>query len=134
MGKPSRSYRVFWSLTSSSSGTKYLTPLAVGTILYNLVDSPAGVIPVAHVDPSKDGLTDEWWASGGHGSKLLESRLYTGPDAIYNPEKMKGLPIGIQVVGRLWQDEKVVAIMKVIDDALGPRGFGPGTSPVVEKS
>lgn len=104
--------------------------MAVGTALYNLVDSPAGVIPVTRVDPSKDGVTDEWWANDGHGSKLLESRLYRGPEAIYNPEQMKGLPIGVQIVGRLWQDEKVIAVMKVVDNALGPRGFGPGTSPL----
>jgi hypothetical protein len=29
-------------------------------------------------------------------------------------------------VGRKWDDEKVVSIMHVVDEALGPRGFGPG--------
>ena len=33
---------------------------------------------------------------------------------------------GVQIVGRNWEDEKVIAIMHVVDKALGPRGFGPG--------
>ena len=40
---------------------------------------------------------------------------------------MEGLPVGIQVVGQPWGEEKVLAIMHVIDGALGPRGFGPGS-------
>ena len=32
---------------------------------------------------------------------------------------------GVQIVGRNWEDEKVIAIMHVVDKALGPRGFGP---------
>jgi hypothetical protein len=31
-----------------------------------------------------------------------------------------------QLVGRTWEDEKVLAMMGVLDDALGERGFGPG--------
>lgn len=28
-------------------------------------------------------------------------------------------------MGRKWEDEKVIAIMHVVDRALAPRGFGP---------
>lgn len=35
--------------------------------------------------------------------------------------------VGIQIVGRRWEDEKVIATMRAIDQALGPRGFGPGS-------
>ena len=38
---------------------------------------------------------------------------------------MKGLPVGVQIVGKSFEDEKVVAMMKIVDDALGPRSFGP---------
>lgn len=31
------------------------------------------------------------------------------------------------MVGRHWEEEKVLAVMKIIDKALGPRGFGPGS-------
>lgn len=33
----------------------------------------------------------------------------------------------VQVVGKKWEEEKVIEMMKVVDQALGPRGFGPGS-------
>jgi Asp-tRNA(Asn)/Glu-tRNA(Gln) amidotransferase A subunit family amidase len=36
----------------------------------------------------------------------------------YNAEKMHGLPVGVQVVGRRLEEEKVIAMMKRIDDGL----------------
>jgi Asp-tRNA(Asn)/Glu-tRNA(Gln) amidotransferase A subunit family amidase len=37
------------------------------------------------------------------------------------------MPVSIQVVGRKWEDEKVLAMMNVVEEALGnDRGFGPG--------
>lgn len=37
------------------------------------------------------------------------------------------MPVAVQVVGKRWEDEKVLAMMKVIDEALGKdRSFGPG--------
>jgi amidase len=105
------------------------SPLAAATILYNIVDSPAGHVPVTRVDPTKDKVTEEWKTGPGLGSSILESGLYRGnlgKKAIYDPEGMKGIPVGVQVVGRKWEDEKVLAMMHVVDKALGPRGFGPG--------
>lgn len=58
---------------------------------------------------------------------MLEKRLY-GKGGAYDADKMRGLPIGIQIVGRRWQEEKVIEMMKVVDGALGPsRGFGPSS-------
>ncbi|KDQ10331.1 hypothetical protein BOTBODRAFT_36235 [Botryobasidium botryosum FD-172 SS1] len=107
--------------------SKDLATLTAATILYNVLDIPVGTIPVSRVDPTKDQLTDEWRATCiGHGSSFLQGKLYDGPDAPYNPDKMKGLPIGVQIVGKAWEEEKVVAVMDLVDKALGPRGFGPG--------
>ncbi|PFH48628.1 hypothetical protein AMATHDRAFT_64920 [Amanita thiersii Skay4041] len=108
----------------------YIT-LAAATILYNVLDCSVGVLPVTRVDPSKDGVTDEWINGPGHGSKLLELGVFTAKKApLYNPETAKGMPVGIQVVGKRWDDEKVLGMMKVVDEALGgggvERGFGPG--------
>lgn len=127
------------------SAIKSVAHLASGTLYFNVVDSPVGVIPVTRVDPALDSLTEEWWRDPkGHGTKLFEADIYKG--GIYDPVKMKGLPlggfgyptvpllsqklmhyvlIGVQIVGRNWEDEKVIAIMHVVDKALGPRGFGP---------
>ena len=97
----------------------------MATFIYNIIDSPVGVIPVTRVDPSEDQITEEWTNEAGHGSKLVELSVYSGKNAPYNPEKMKGLPVGVQIVGKTFEDEKVVAMMKIVDDALGPRSFGP---------
>jgi Asp-tRNA(Asn)/Glu-tRNA(Gln) amidotransferase A subunit family amidase len=107
-------------------GCDRLSPLACATSIWNVVDSPVGVVPVTRVDPALDELSDEWRAGPGNGSKLLEKEVY-GPNGAYNPFAMKGLPVGVQVIGRPWEEEKVLAMMGVIDAALGPRGFGPGS-------
>ena len=106
-------------------GCDRLIPLACSTVLYNIVDSPVGVIPVTRVDATRDGLSDEWRAAPGNGSKLLEGAMY-GPNGAYDPQAMEGLPVGVQVIGEAWGEEKVLAIMHIVDAALGPRGFGPG--------
>jgi Asp-tRNA(Asn)/Glu-tRNA(Gln) amidotransferase A subunit family amidase len=102
-----------------------LSPLAAATILYNIVDSAVGVVPVTRVDPAKDQLTEEWTNGPGLGSPIFEDALYHAKRPVYDPERMKGIPVGVQVVGRRWEDEKVLAMMQIVDQALGPRGFGP---------
>ena len=75
------------------SAIKNVAHLANGTLYFNVVDSPVGVIPVTRVDPALDSLTEEWWNDPkGHGTKLFEAEIYKG--GIYNPVKMKGLPLG----------------------------------------
>jgi Asp-tRNA(Asn)/Glu-tRNA(Gln) amidotransferase A subunit family amidase len=37
----------------------------------------------------------------------------------YDADKMHGLPVGVQVVGRRLEEEKVLAVMKRIEEALG---------------
>jgi Asp-tRNA(Asn)/Glu-tRNA(Gln) amidotransferase A subunit family amidase len=37
---------------------------------------------------------------------------------IDDPEYFKGAPISLQVVGRPWEDEKVLAAMQLIEDVL----------------
>ncbi|KAH9888812.1 amidase signature enzyme [Cubamyces lactineus] len=127
---------------------QYLSGLACIDLLYNVVESPVGTVPVTHVRPTEDALTAEWTdvrVGRGHGSPLVERLLYgnlnplrpsdggkgskagatAGGSGFYNAEKMAGLPVGVQVVGRRWEDEKVVEMMRVVDRALGPRDFGP---------
>lgn len=101
--------------------------MAIATVLYNVLDLPTGCIPVTRVDPVKDVLTDDWMTGSGHGSPIFEGGIYRGKSPLYNPEATKGMPVNIQIVGRKWEDEKVLGIMKVVDEALGKeRGFGPG--------
>ena len=87
-------------------------------------------MPVTHVDPIKDALTDEWTQGPLFGSTLTEERLYRGKSPRYDPQKAKGMPVGIQLIGKRWEDEKVLAMMRVVQNALKKAGmpsFGPGT-------
>ncbi|OAX39499.1 amidase signature enzyme [Rhizopogon vinicolor AM-OR11-026] len=108
-------------------GCAYLSAIAVATIVYNIVDSPVGTIPVTRVNVDTDQLPADFKPGRSGGSKLFEERMYTGKNPIYDPKAMHGMPIGVQVVGKKWEDEKVLAMMHVVDKALGPRGFGPGS-------
>lgn len=86
-------------------------------------------MPVTFVDPAKDAITPEWRARGIAGSKVLEAKVYgtvKNVKAAYNADEMAGLPVGVQIIGATWEDEKVIEMAKIVDRALGPRGFGPG--------
>lgn len=108
-------------------GCDNFSALATATILYNVLDMPVGCLPVTRVDPAKDQLTEEWEKGPGLGSRVLESGIYRGKKPLYNPEATKGMPVNIQLVGQKWEEEKILAIMHVVDEALGTeRGFGPG--------
>lgn len=104
-----------------------MAPLAAATIMYNVVDSPVGTIPVTRVSPDTDQLSTDFVAGASGRSKVLENRMYLGKNPAYGPKAMEGMPVGVQLVGKKWEDEKVLAMMHVVDEALGPRGFGPGS-------
>lgn len=95
---------------------------SIGTVLFNVVDSTVGVLPVTHVDRDLDVLPADY-LEDSKGSKLLEKRMYIGKpgkeDPTYDAEKMHGLPVGIQVVGKAWEEEKVLEMMKVLDRLIG---------------
>lgn len=99
--------------------------MVAATAVYNLLDYPVGHIPVTRVDVGKDAIDAEWLAAPC-GSYIVERELYLKGSPIYDAREMHGLPVGIQVVAKRMEDEKLLAMMRVIDDALGKRGFGPG--------
>lgn len=76
------------------------------------LDYTAGCIPITHVDKEVDGLP-----AGFKISKL--NGVAQGAYKLYDAKAMHGLPVGIQVVGRRLEEEKVLAIMKRVEDALG---------------
>jgi Asp-tRNA(Asn)/Glu-tRNA(Gln) amidotransferase A subunit family amidase len=41
-----------------------------------------------------------------------------GAYSVYDAEAMHGLPVGVQVVGRRLEEEKVLQGMKIVEDAL----------------
>lgn len=98
--------------------TTELSPLAIGTVLFNVVDSTAGVLPVTRVDPERDATPDNYLA-GSTGSWILEKKVYGGTDPAYDAKKMAGLPVGVQIVGRTFEEERVLALMKIVEGAMG---------------
>lgn len=47
----------------------------------------------------------------------------TAYSAVYDADKMHGLPLGVQIVGRRLEEEKVLEGMKVIEEALRKKGM-----------
>ena len=73
------------------------------------------MLPITHVDRALDALPQKF-KSRNH----IEAGVYKG----YNSEDMHGLPIGVQVVGRRLEEEKVLEGMKIIERLLNNRGKG----------
>lgn len=114
-------------LTFLSRGCTQLPSLVFETTYYNVVDSPVGCIPITRVDVAKDQLTEEWTKGSYSGFVTMEKAIYQGGKKFYDPEAMHGMPVGVQIVGKRWEEEKVLAMMRVVEEALGvDRGFGPG--------
>ena len=110
------------------SACAYLSGLAGATALFNVVDSPVGTIPVTRVDPALDCLPADFKMGVDGVSPLFEKFMYqNGENTVYNVQEMAGMPVGVQLIGKKWEDEKVLAMMHVVEQALGPRGFGPGS-------
>lgn len=79
------------------------------------LDYSAGIIPVTHVDPVKDALPSTF------NFKKLNG-VAKGAYKHYDAHKMAGLPVGVQIVGRRLEEEKVLAIMERVEDALELHG------------
>lgn len=71
---------------------------------------------MTHVDKSLDQLP------AGFNVKKLNG-VAQGAYKLYDANAMHGLPVAVQVVGRRLEEEKVLAIMKRIEDALGDQKY-----------
>ncbi|KAF2119752.1 amidase signature domain-containing protein [Lophiotrema nucula] len=85
------------------------------TFLFNLLDYSAGILPVTHVDSTVDQLPATF------NFKKLNG-VAKGAYKHYDATKMAGLPVGVQVVGRRLEEEKVLAVMERVEDALDKHG------------
>lgn len=73
-------------------------------------------MPITHVDKELDQLPSNF------SLKSLNGVAY-GAYKYYDAEAMHGLPVGIQVVGRRLEEEKVLAVMQRIESLLGENGY-----------
>jgi fatty acid amide hydrolase len=80
------------------------------TMRYNLLDMPAGVVPVTTVRPDEQLRTE------------LTDRL--DRKAARFEADSAGLPVGVHVVGLPWEEHRVLAVMKAIEQGVrGQPGF-----------
>ncbi|KAF8226391.1 amidase signature enzyme [Tricholoma matsutake] len=87
------------------------------TFLFNLLDYSAGVLPITHVDKVLDKL------GLGHSQKFTpRNAIEKGSYKMYDPVAMHSLPVGVQVVGRRLEEEKVMEGMKIIESLLKKDG------------
>ncbi|KAI6084925.1 amidase [Hypoxylon rubiginosum] len=86
------------------------------TFLFNIVDYTCGILPVTHVDKNLDKLPPTF------NIKKLNG-VAQGAYKLYDAEAMHGLPVAVQIVGRRLEEEKVLAIMKRVEDALGDEKY-----------
>lgn len=71
---------------------------------------------MTHVDRAKDGLPRDF-----HVAKL--NGIARGAYKLYDADEMHGLPVGVQVIGRRLEEEKVLTLMERVEDALGDYKF-----------
>jgi len=87
-----------------------------------MVDSTVGVLPITRVNPTFDAQPPDF-LHGSTGSNILEERTYGCPaqngSGAYDADAMDGLPVGVQVVGKPWEEERVLGLMKVLEGLVG---------------
>jgi amidase len=88
------------------------------TSQWNMLDYP--VFPVGYVDKNRDGMPNQLQPLSGKDEEnwalcksfcQIELDLLTGVDDV---DEFHGLPISLQLVGRRFEDEKVLAILGYI--------------------
>ncbi|KAF9220805.1 amidase signature enzyme [Gyrodon lividus] len=94
------------------------------TMIFNILDYAAGVLPVSLVNQESDSLPKDFIKSQEYKEM---GAIGKGAYSVYDAVAMHGLPVGVQVVGRRFEEERVLQAMKVVEDALVEcgRGFTP---------
>ncbi|KAI6372863.1 hypothetical protein MCOR25_003600 [Pyricularia grisea] len=77
---------------------------------WNLVDYPAVVFPVTTVDPVKDIKDTDYTPKNAQDKFVYD---------MYTPETFANAPVSLQIVGRRFHDEKVLAALVEIERAIG---------------
>jgi Asp-tRNA(Asn)/Glu-tRNA(Gln) amidotransferase A subunit family amidase len=87
------------------------------TKVFNFVDYPAVVIPAGQVEK---GVDEE--AASQMGRYTPRNELDRWNRALFDLDKMDGMPIGVQIVATRLEEEKVLGAAKMVDRVL--RGAG----------
>jgi fatty acid amide hydrolase len=93
--------------------SKNFTLASSYSILFNATQMPAGVVPVTRVhDDETKRVAD----------RDLLARHASNVDAAST-----GLPVGVQIAGRLWKDHVVLAVMRAVEAAVATDADYPAT-------
>ncbi|BGP47671.1 Serine/threonine kinase mps1 [Rhodotorula kratochvilovae] len=79
------------------------------TSLASLLDLPAVALPFSVVDPTVDVLEQDFVPLSENDREI---------QALYNPAATAGMPISLQLVGRRWKDEELLAVASRVTEAL----------------
>ncbi|KAF2750226.1 amidase [Sporormia fimetaria CBS 119925] len=80
------------------------------TSQWNLLDYPGVVFPVCKVDTGLDPLEDDFEPMSGHDADNHK---------LYDAAEFHGVPVGLQLVGRRFEDEKVLRIAEILEAKIG---------------
>ncbi|KAF4614351.1 hypothetical protein G7Y89_g15387 [Cudoniella acicularis] len=80
------------------------------SVWVNLLDYAAATLPVTTVDKAVDKVDEGYVPLNGQDEKVHLS---------YDPEVYDGAHVAVQIVGRRFQEEKVLALTEILGDALG---------------
>jgi len=97
-----------------------------GDILTQMRQYPILLCPVAAIPAFRHG--ERTWHIGGKTVHYLDAWSYTewfnllgNPAAVVPVDhSLEGLPIGVQIVGRPWEEEQVLAVARALENELGP--------------
>lgn len=98
-------------------------------MVWNVLDYPVVVLPVTRVDQRLDVRRERSEFLGAMDREVYESCKCCSPSRIFwalgltrmvvdDPKMHEGSPVGIQVVGRNLEDEAVLALAEIVDEAL----------------
>ena len=85
------------------------------TKVWNLLDYTALVIPAGRVDKNIDPPKTDLVVA----SHMPRNELDNWNWSLYDPELANSMPVGIQIVGRRLEEEKVLGAAAVVEAALG---------------
>jgi Asp-tRNA(Asn)/Glu-tRNA(Gln) amidotransferase A subunit family amidase len=88
---------------------------AAHTFMWNLLNQPIGVMPVTKFDLIKDKIDGIWPRRFKFSDIFKNNFLDCAAQHWYNPDKISELPIGIQIIGKSNEDEKVLQAMSIIE-------------------
>jgi amidase len=96
---------------------------------WDVLLSPASMATAfPHCEPGSPLLVDDqeviYWMISAHGTLFN----YTGHPAVVLPYKLDraGLPIGVQIVGKRWDESRLLAIAQALSEVTGPFQRPPG--------